>query len=589
MPKRPDTLALLALGSLAACADPPSYQLRWSIEGRDVPGVATCSEVGLFQVDARVFAVPPEGGPTFASDLRSERTHPCHPETFDTDDGTVDGASLPPGAYVVQVRGINRADAYWSDAPTATVGQNTAEFTRCDQPETPDCSPAAPYCVQGRCRDGSEGDPCRDDGQCADPLQCNAVGQCERLTGCDPAADYEQCSEDQRVCDCRRITVTEGDAPVLEFTLDPPGECEDGIDNDLDGRIDDNDASCLVAFGDGTEGLPVGVTEVRVQLSMLGHAPLVNCISDIERIELSVDTPSGPVVLLDERCRLDVPYSTLALLSPGPATFHVRGLRSECDGGACTLVPSTVDATFTDTVLPSGGTIVAAVDFAPADLLQPLEASMQLEFDYRISYGTDANELPEPPRSTCAPPSNGEGGMLEVADLRMTMSNGHGAPLAQPVRLVGAGDLDGVPLDGSVLVPCFGEFTSTEVVDWTQGYTLTVEALSAEGEVCFLREDVPMVPEERAVIELARVYDATGNVRPSCRDCTTDEDCNAESFGEAICIPEGFAGAGTCQYPCYEQSHCQSAGLPDDAGQTCMFELDGAGEPLDFGVCRPDV
>ncbi len=654
MPLRRTTAALLALGGLTACAEPPSYSLRWTIEGRVDPSapdtpvapgksrVATCSDAGLFQIRARTYVLPDleVADSNFATFIRDERIYPCHPEAFDDGDA-VGGAPLPPGEYVIQLRGTDRADEIWSDADLAAEVENPAEGVRCDGEGDLDCGPGAPFCKFGFCRDGSIGDPCDSDDECQAPLGCNPDNQCEVLTGCDPQTGYAECRDDQRVCDCARLTVTEGSGTTeLEFALDPPGECEDGIDNDLDGRVDDNDPSCIIATGNGTEGLPVGITEVRLGISLLGQTPLENCISEIGGIEMTVEAGDTTVELFEEGCQLERPYSTSLLLPAGSATFSVRGLVDPCDEEACAADPrclsaqasecypqatcaayhevcnelgltregcveewqddpslppmpaeciepadqaSTVIKTFTAQISPTGGTINEAIDFSPGDFLEPIEARMLFGFDYRINYGTERGEtaldrIPVPARNSCAPQL--EGGQLSIADLRLTMTNGHDAPLVAPVRLA-----DGTPLDGSALVSCSGERLETEVVDWSEGYTLTAEALSAEGEVCFRQEGIPMRPDETIIIELPRDYDAAGNVPDSCRDCATNGDCNAENFGEAICIPEGEASAGTCQYPCYEQSDCRSE-AQDDTSLTCVFEQGEDGEPLDFGYCR---
>ena len=67
---RPEMAAVLALAGLAACQEPPSYRLRWAIEGREMLDAAACSESGLFQVRLRAWAGPDH--------LADERTYPCY-------------------------------------------------------------------------------------------------------------------------------------------------------------------------------------------------------------------------------------------------------------------------------------------------------------------------------------------------------------------------------------------------------------------------------------------------------------------------------------------------------------------------------
>lgn len=595
MPLRSHIAALLTLGGLAACAEPPSYALRWTIEGKDGVSAANCAESGLFQVRARIFSQP--------GIFVDERVYPCFSEALEGDEGRVSGSTLDPGHYAIELRGIDRASRPWDDA-ILIVDPDQAEHR-----------------------------------------------------GCAPEGPGPECRPNERVCDCMRLDVDadglgtvvdgvaqggeDGDPPTLVFSLDPPGECEDGIDNDRDGRVDEGDPSCLVAFGDGTEGLPVGVTELQLDLSLLGNSPLETCIPNIGGIQVNLDTDDGPVQLLEDYCRLDSPYFASVLLPPGPATFSVVGLLRPCDEEACLDDPfcmaefphcypaecalvheicgafglsrdlcrlalsegqdpvmgpvmapaqcfepddqeTTVAKTFTAEILPTGGTVRASIDFVPADFFEPIETRMLFGFSYRVNQGTETGDtatdrIPVPARNSCAPGL--DGGQLDISDLRLTMSNSHGGVLDPPVRLA-----DGTPLDGTSTVPCFAGTVQTEVVEWVDGYTLTAEALSAEGEVCFRLDDIPMRPGETSIIELPRVYDAQGDVPASCRDCVSNGDCNGSSFGEAICLPPEAHPAGTCQYPCSNDSHCQ-LDATQDSQLTCAFEEGDDGEPLDLGYC----
>jgi hypothetical protein len=548
-----------------ACQEPPSYRLRWVIEGEDQPGVASCADSGLFQVRARVFAQPLDGEPVFEGSLRDEREFPCHPSELD-EGGTVAGSPLPPGDYVVQVRGIDRAGGTWTEGDEGPLPVNPIEGRRCGG-EDGLCDFRAPFCVLGRCRDGSEGDPCEDQ-QCVAPLQCNPQGTCERLAGCDPASEHQACLSDQLVCDCQRLTVTpagtsapddgavtvveEGATAVLpEFVLVPPPECDDGIDNDRDGLIDVADPSCSSDLGDGTEGAPVGVTELRLELTLLGRNPAVECSAvPLRRLQLGYEDPEGNVVeVLTEPCRLDAPYFALLQLPAGPATFSVVGLAAEPHPDSRKQPPKLVTKTKTFEVEISafGGTVSAAVDFGASDFLEPIVAGIQAQPGFVSQVGPAANV-----RYSCAP---NEHSRLAIEGLRVHVLDGHGGLLDEPVRLQ-----DGTVLDGSTIVDC-QPLVVTEPVEWGS-YSMVMEALSAAGEVCFSNVDQPvlMAPASTGYLFLPRVYDA-GQVPGSCHDCETDADCGPDDALSCV--------GNVCQYACTSDADCRVDDL-GDFGFTCI-------------------
>ncbi|MEX1364331.1 MAG: hypothetical protein AB1Z98_14490, partial [Nannocystaceae bacterium] len=201
--------SLVALGGLSACQEPASYRLRWSIDGRGVPTVSACSESGVFQVRARAYVE----GERFVDEL----ILPCAAGALADPDALVDGTALSPGDYGLQLRGIDRAGQPWQAADGQT-----------------------------------EPDPDE--------------------TGC--TEDFDACLPTELVCGCMPLTVGADETVDLpEYVLAPPPECDDGIDNDRDGVVDDRDPSCAVDGGVGGEGIPVGLTELRLELTLLGRNP----------------------------------------------------------------------------------------------------------------------------------------------------------------------------------------------------------------------------------------------------------------------------------------------------------------------------
>ena len=143
---RAELLVVLALAGVTACQEPPSYRLRWAIDGREMLDVAACSESGLLEVRVRAYTAPEV--------FTDERTYPCFSRAFVDPEGTVGGSALPPGRYAIELRGIDRTCDPW------------------DAEEVQSLEPGAP-----------------------------------EPTGCSPDGDVVECRPNELVCDCQRLVV----------------------------------------------------------------------------------------------------------------------------------------------------------------------------------------------------------------------------------------------------------------------------------------------------------------------------------------------------------------------------------------------
>lgn len=488
-PTRGTLLAVLApgllLGGPSACQEPPSYRLRWSIEGRGAPTTSACSESGLFELRARAFVD--------AELFIDQRVLPCAVDRLaDDPDALVDGSALPPGAYALQLRGFDREGQPWQAADGQT-----------------------------------EPDP--------------------DVTGC--TDDASACLPTEQVCSCTELIVTEGQTVDLpELVIAPPPECDDGIDNDQDGVVDARDPSCQVDGGAGGEGLPVGLTELRLDLTLLAGNPNATCSSvPLRSVQVALQTGAAePTVLLEETCQLERPYLLSLRIPEGSYTFSVIGLDASGE-------PVTLAKAFDASINATGGSILESIDFAPEDFLDPIEARMSISPQYVGALGLDEGNAPAAPRGSCSAMSSI--GTLDIAGLRMTLFDGHGGPLSSPVLL------DGIPLDGTER-ECASLFL-TDTVTWG-GYVLQIDAVSADGEVCFsnAEEPEPMRPSETLGVYLPRAYDDAGQVPASCRECEADGDCDPDEPGWA-CLD------GVCQRPCELDRDCESLVL-GDLGFACL-------------------
>jgi hypothetical protein len=105
-------LALAPVAALAlatACAEDPSFVLRWRV-GRDAAAaesdlvsVRQCSELGI----SRVRITTATKG---TNELVDSREYPCFPDEFSDPDGAVGGPEVGPGEYDVTITALTRRD-----------------------------------------------------------------------------------------------------------------------------------------------------------------------------------------------------------------------------------------------------------------------------------------------------------------------------------------------------------------------------------------------------------------------------------------------------------------------------------------------
>jgi hypothetical protein len=537
MKVRAHLAAVLALAGTAACQEPPSYRLRWAIEGHARLDTAACAESGLFVVRARAYDA--------SGSYVDERLHSCFSDALASSEGLVDGPSLPPGRYAIELRGVDRTGSPWN----------------ADDPSQ-----------------GSVFEPEPDDAS---------------TLGCAPEAAQAACRPTELVCDCQHLevfaaggaaskpgalAVEEGSTIDLpELVLVPPPECIDGMDNDRDGLVDAADPSCNVDFGDGTEGVPVGVTELRLDLTLLGRNTAVECSAlPLRRLRITyVPAGSSPEAegqpVLEDACLLDRPYVALLRLPAGVATFAVTGY----DGigtAAQPAEPVTRTKTFEVEISPLGGTKTLAIDFGSDDFLDPIVGPIRAIPGYvsEVGPGAMVRTSCNPPPISFVDPMGPTRGQLRLDRLRLTVLNGHGSPLDTPVALD-----DGTVLDGTASVPCQTPLTTAPLA-WGS-YSLAVEALSAEGEVCYSNAAAPalMAPSgSPRGLYLPRTYGDDGLVPASCRDCEVDADCGLEDV--LFCVD------GVCQQGCTSDDTTHA----DDA--QCVSDVLGdLGFVCEADVCRP--
>ena len=472
-------LSLALFAALPACKDTPSYRLRWSLQGRpdpanpddalvelDVTRSFHCSQLGVNTV--RVRAIDHLGL------VAHEDVYPCFVEGFEDLDETAEGPELRPGAYALEVRGVQRDLKEWID-PTP--------------------------------------DPEVEDGACVpdgDPLGC---GRADLVCDCqefEAVRDETFTELDTFVLrappDC--VDGIDNDVDGLVDGQDPgcgareaaAGDCVDGIDNDGDGAIDDADSGCVVS-----ESNDVSVVQFTLRVTLLDENPAATCTGvGLTRLHVTATAPGNePVALATLECRVgDTLFFSAELpQSAEPYAIEIQGRDNAGN-------PITATLPFEDTVVPGSDAIVDLdIDIGADDFEPPIEAAGQ----FLIQLGTYPDSAPE-----CAP---GEPAPLVIPELSLQLLDLAGDPVP------GATLRDGTPLDGTAL-ECTASVLYTDALTWG-GYRLAGEALAVDGTICFRTAPggALLAPDSNAVIVLEPVLEG-GSLPPACFDCTGAAGCS---------------------------------------------------------------
>jgi hypothetical protein len=286
------------------------------------------------------------------------------------------------------------------------------------------------------------------------------------------------------VCDCRFIDVEEDETIIVDdLVFEPPPECEDGIDNDRDGLVDQRDPGCRLA---GRESDDVSTVQFQLRIGLLGNNPNVVCSGlNIARYLISFDDQ-----ILDD-----------PLCSAVPSFFSVDAAAGEYEVTVVAIdaagEPRTT--TWTQTIeIPEGGggSFELDVQFDDITFLEPIVAGAPMT----LSFIPQADQ----PAHGCI--SGGLGS--DLTEVRIHVLDAHGGELDPPVLLE-----DGVtPLVGQ-WIPCPAATLETEPLAWG-GYLAHIEARNATGDVCFATADpIPLAPRVSRPLRVPAVPDAPESCR----------------------------------------------------------------------------
>lgn len=454
-------IASLALVGIAGCAEEPGVELRWAIHdggGEDevapLVNVQQCAEVGIERFRFDAYALP-----RLPSDLPSEsRSFPCFPSVFGNPDAFLDGPTLAPGDYEIELIGLRRNGLEWS---------------------------------------------------CGDEL---APLPCARTSA--------------------ELSVSASDPGRLDLVVAPPPQCDDGVDNDLDGRVDANDLGCI--FDQNYEAFDFGLVVFQLSVSFLDNPLIEPKHVGINHFEIAIDGVVQPEVFhpaqsLDphefpafQRRLIDEGENSDTELTSGPHTLEIVGFDAEGVEVSSTLLHDfSVDSVST-------GFVQHEFEFGSTDFdsTRPLIAGWSSAPDF---VGQDTSV-------SC------QSHALSLDTVRVRVRPGEGGAAVSPITInTATQDADA---EGWVTFACAdaasgaAQFVTPDIA-WTDaGFTLEVEALHGT-TTCFsvMLDRTRPTPDPNPLainglamnVTLETVVDAEGKAPIACIECTTSDDCGEKN------------------------------------------------------------
>lgn len=371
------------------------------------------------------------------------------------------------------------------------------------------------------------------------------------------SGEWWPCSEEEPECYATalaELTVAEdaSSPAALSVVLLEPPQCDDGIDNDKDGRVDDRDPACLLpeaANPGGLESAEKGLTLFQLSTSFLTSEAIEPRHVQVDAIALEIvntldasDTRTYRV----NTSNFDLsewPFR-LPLISDGfdEGTYELRAtaldVYKEIDDETEKLVeivnplsdaiPRTVAATqvLEFQVEPDQPAfVVGEFEFTDEHFFEPILAP--ITFDALLQTSAALN---------CALGGylGGNDGMVERLWVRVRDASG------QPVDPLGVGFMVDDVVDegnGYASFPCPPKLVTSMDLTWGS-YSVEVDARIG-GDVCFAAGEQPLAPGGGESIILERVLIGDEPL-PNCVECVTSLDCRdiTHACEKGVCLPK---------------------------------------------------
>ncbi|WP_146157288.1 hypothetical protein [Enhygromyxa salina] len=377
------------------------------------------------------------------------------------------------------------------------------------------------------------------DGPTLEPGEYTVLVEGLRRSGEPWACEHSLCELDPSSAPCiaravTSVTVTEGDAqPIHSVTLMSPPQCDDGIDNDRDGRVDGHDPGCILD-PTGPESADASVTVIQPRVTFLGRPVVRPFHVGIQALLVEI---SGEQLAVIGDHQLD--------LSQWP--FRLPILSGELDEGSYELsitgldagqVPVTQTISFPfDVDQDQAKYVVNQFDFTEDRFLEPIVAP--------ISFNTSLLLSPD----AVTGPGCELGGHLAdnqpitLDRLWVRITDGSQPLDAAALGLTGFAEVGGLiaPVDepgGWVSYECPSSVIDSVPLTWG-GYDIEVQGRIG-AEVCFATPaliELPPQPFSSTELGLERVL-VDDEPPVGCRECTANIDCSNQVCVKHVCVDQ---------------------------------------------------
>jgi hypothetical protein len=494
------------LGTLSACGSDPSFEVNWRIapsfdelgQASEPDSIAECTSWGLGGV--RVTTI--REGVTVDS-----RDFDCFA------DGAVAGPELTAGNYVIEVAGLRRNGTEWA----CVVPSDTLSNSECD---------------------GDIGCECTNDLDCDEGLSCAIIEGSNEFGDGDGDSDAE--APFIRVCDpcsarhVQELEVVAEQTASLEATLIAPPECDDGIDNDLDGLTDVLDPACA-KDRNATEDADRSDTVINLTTTFLNDNPNANC--DIEApdafpldvVAFEAVVSQGEEVVDTRVLTCQRSLSIYSLTLPGgdySLALTGFGVSPSVDPEATPVtITKTVDFTVSD---QNGGFVGEIFDFSGEDFIPQLNGNIRFSSLFEIGGGVENTGVSR----GCLSGGNNDSSPLNIDTVALRVVDADDTTV-DPSAL----GLMGTEEDGAIVIDCpssGAQLVETASLEWG-AYRVEIEG--RVGDVACFSETLQPLPGVQLTEPIDRVF-VDGLPPAGCEDCTTDADCPS-FFGicsDGICV-----------------------------------------------------
>ncbi|WP_165703974.1 hypothetical protein [Enhygromyxa salina] len=326
------------------------------------------------------------------------------------------------------------------------------------------------------------------------------------------------------------VTVTEADLPTHAVTLLSPPQCDDGIDNDRDGRVDGHDPACILD-PTGNESADASVTVFQTSVRFLGSAAVQPFNVGIDSLLLEIDGAQLAVIADYELDLTQSPFRLPLLssgLEPGSYEFSITGVDAALEPVTQPFtVPFSVDE-------DQAAFLVETFDFTDDRFLAPIIEPISLNTSLRLSPSAVTGP-------TCELGGFVGGQPITLERMWIRVTDGSQPLDAAALGLTGFAAAGGMitPVDeagGWISYECPSSTVDSVPLTWGN-YDIEVQGRIGD-EACFVTPMLTeLAPQPFSATQLGLERVLVGDVPPAaCFECTSNDNCSGQVCSNNVCV-----------------------------------------------------